>query len=488
MTKLLAAIFLFMISAPAMYAFSLGERDELCLNYGDYSNIQTMAVGYKYVYFLTDNGIIRYDINESQWAEPISPMIGVRPTIIYDFFVTFDDANIWLSTDLGIFMYSETMNSWSSEYELPEGTTKIRSVTAEDQFFAPWDYTYLPGGILLDRYDRRFYLRRILDDGWGHLWLAIDGLGPALADKGSRQIELMTYGLIQNDIVTLGMDNNHQLWMGGQANLSYRSGATRFDIENNNFEHLEFQGTLLKKPNHIQDITFNEYNVFLATDDGVRIVGKSDPNQELRLDHHDGLPDDNILTLLMVGNRLYIGSEFGLVESYISGDTLETIGDINLPSVAILAMEVVGDDIWIGTSRGLYRLNRPTGNIGLLSIPEISETAYINDIKFDGRLVWLATDYDIVSINIKNADINIYHEVSNYGGARAIDISDTLIAAATTQGLLLISTGRNAYHELFTVENGLPSDNINDLIFDPPFLWLGTDSGLCRFYYLYPDL
>ncbi len=488
MKRLLFITLFFLISGPLLSVSMAGDEDEICLNYGEYTNIHTMAVGYKYVYFVTDNGIIRYNINERKWAEPIGPIPGIIPTIIYGFRVSFDDANLWLSTDLGIFLYSETMKSWSSEYEMPEATSVVRTVTMEDQFFAPWGYTYLPGGALLDQYDRRFYLRKILDDSWGNLWLAIDGLGPAMADKGSRQINLLTYGLIQNDIITLGMDKNRQLWMGGESALSSRSGATMFDIEENDFRYFEFFGTLLNKPDDIHDIAFNEHNVFLATNDGVRIIGKHDLNQNLRLNHHDGLPDDNILSLLMVGNRLYIGSEHGLVETYISGDTLETVGGINLPSVAILAMEIVGDDIWIGTSQGLYRLNRPTGNISVLSIPEISESAYINDIKFDGKSVWLATDYEIVSINIKSADIELYPEVSGYGGARAIDVKDTLIAAATAQGLLLISTGRNPYKELYTTQDGLPSDNIKDLIFDEPYLWLGTDHGLCRFYYLSRDL
>ena len=66
--------------------------------------------------------------------------------------------------------------------------------------------------------------------------------------------------------------------------------------------------------------------------------------------------------------------------------------------------------------------------------------------------------------------------------------NDTLIAAATIQGLLLIPLDKNQYSRNYTTDDGLLSDNIRDLIFDDDYLWLGTDSGLVRFWYKDPSL
>jgi ligand-binding sensor domain-containing protein len=276
--------------------------------------------------------------------------------------------------------------------------------------------------------------------------------------------------------------------MCGRVENSFRTGITIFDRAGNEFSHVESYGGLLHRPDAVNDICAGREDIFAATDDGVWVIDRIEKKTRLLPGENNGLPDGAAFTLLMLGDTLLTGTEHGLVTTVVRGDTIETIYETILPSLAILSLKMVNDDLWIGTSQGAYRMDWQTGSIGLLSTSEITETGFVFDIEFDGQRVWLATEYELAAIDINNAEIEVFPEVNNYGGARAVAVADTIVAVATVRGLLLLYTGESPQYEFFTDEDGLPSVNIRDLIFDEEYLWLATDRGLCRFLYNNPDL
>jgi ligand-binding sensor domain-containing protein len=460
---------------------------DLILNYSDFSYITSIAVGYRYVYFGTTNGITRYDISKSQWAEPMMVNEGPGSGVIHEIRVSFDDENVWARTDIGIFEYSNLTDRWTEVDEMPNTQTHGQHLKAGDVYYAPWGYDFLPGGVLADQHDRRFPLTDIVDDGWGNLWIGTWGLGAAHSDNASRRIDLLPYGLLQKDITCLYRDGD-VLWMGGMAENSYRTGLTRFNTKNNSFDYVESYGGLIYNADNVYDITANDRDLFAATGDGVWVVSRKDKKTSDQLKRSSGLPDNNVAALFASGDTLFVGTEYGVGEIYLFTDSVKRISPTMLPSHTVLCLEKAGNDLWIGTNSGVYRLDLETGMLGFLSSDKLSHAGSVYDIKYIDGKIWLASDYELASIDISTAEIKLYPEVNNYGGANAVAANDTLIAAATMQGLLLISQGKHPYSQLFTTSDGLLSDNIRDLIFDENYLWLGTDSGLVRFWYKDPDL
>jgi len=460
---------------------------DLILNYSDFSYITSIAVGYHYVYYGTTNGITRYNITKGQWGEPMMVNQGPGNGVIHQIKASFNDENVWVQTDLGIFEYSNVMEQWTQITEMPKVETNARHLPATETYFPPWGYDYLPGGVLADNHDRRFPLTDIVDDGWGNLWIGTWGLGAARSDNAGRRIELLPYGLLQKDIMTIHRDND-ELWISGEVAGSYRTGITIFNPKNNSFDYVESFGGYIYTADDVYDISSNETDVFAATNNGVWVLDKKKKTIRDQLKRTSGLPDDLILTVLAIGDTLFVGTKYGLGVIDIYTDSTRRISNTLLPSLTVLCLEKAGNDLWIGTTSGAYRLDLETGAIGFLSADEITQSGSIHDIKYAGGKIWLATDYELASIDAVTADINLYPEVNIYGGAVAVAVNDTLIAAATIQGLLLIPLDKNQYSRNYTTDDGLLSDNIRDLIFDDDYLWLGTDSGLVRFWYKDPSL
>ncbi len=460
---------------------------DLILNYSDFSYVTSIAVGYHYVYYGTTNGITRYNITNDRWGQPMMINQGPGAGVIHQIKASFNDENIWVRTDLGIFEYCEVMEQWTQITEMPQVETNAAHLQAVEIYFPPWGYDYLPGGVLADEHDRRFPLTDIVDDGWGNLWMGIWGLGAARSDNAGRRIELLPYGLLQKDITSIHLDKN-DLWMSGNAGDSYRTGITKFDPKNNSFKYVETFGSFIYTADDVYDICSNEYDIFVATNNGVWVVDKEEKTIRNRLKRTSGLPDNQILTVLAVGDTLFVGTEYGLGVLNIYADSVKRITKTLLPSLTVLCLEQADNDLWIGTTEGVYRLDLQTNKIGFLAAGEITQSGSIYDIEFAADKIWLVTDEELASIDVLTADINLYPEVNNYGGARAVAVKDTLVAVATVRGLLLIYLGENPYTQIYTTVDGLISDNIRDLIFDDEYLWLGTDSGLVRFWYKNPSL
>jgi ligand-binding sensor domain-containing protein len=460
---------------------------DLIINYSDFSYITSIAVGYHYVYYGTTNGITRYNLTNDQWVEPMMVDHDPGGGVIHQIWASFDDENIWVRTDLGIFEYSDVMEQWIQIIEMPQVETNSTHLPADEIYFPPWGYNYLPGGVLVDEHDRRFPLTDIVDDGWGNLWMGTWGLGAARSDNAGRRIELLPYGLLQKDIKTIHRDKDN-MWMGGGTGDSYRTGITKFNPKNNSFEYVETFGGYIYAAADVYDLCSNEFDIFAATNNGVWVIDKEKMSIRNHLKRSSGLPDNQILTLLSLGDTLFVGTEYGLGVLNIYADSARRISKTILPSLTVLCLEKAGNDLWIGTTEGVYRLDLETGKIDFLTTGEITQSGYVYDIEFANGKIWLVTDEELASIDVLTADVTTYPEVNNYGGAGAIAVKDTLVAVATLRGLLLIYTGDGKSSQIYTTVNGLLSDNIRDLIFDDEYLWLGTDSGLVRFWYKNPSL
>jgi ligand-binding sensor domain-containing protein len=460
---------------------------ELTTNYSDFSLVTAIAVGYQYVYFGTTHGITRYDINRGEWADPLVSIDGGNDQQIYEMRASFDDENIWVKNEYGMYEYSETLKSWSPASNVPDDNPRVRHLAPDAFYFAPWGYDYMPEGILVDDFGRRFALTDIVDDSWANLWIGTWGLGAAWADEDGRRIELLEYGLLQKDITAVCLDST-LLWMGGRIGESSRNGLTLFDRSQNRFDYIESIIDLRYVAEDVNDIYVSDSNAFVATNDGIWVIDKDDKKIRERLSRRSGLPDNRVLTVMADGGRLIAGTEYGLGILDIYSDSAEQMAQLLLPSEMILCLEMAGDDLWIGTTRGAYRFDLKVKTLARLTAPEITRYGRIFDLDHADGKMWIATEYELASIDLSTARIELFPEIMNFGGVQAVAVKDTVVAVATGSGLLLIYTGDRQYHQLYTVDDGLISNNIRDLVFDEQYLWLGTDEGLTRFWYTSPSL
>lgn len=463
---------------------------DLVLNYSDFNYVNSIAIGFTYVYFGTTNGVTRYNINKDEWAEPLNGIPGLRGSQIYEIRVSQDDENIWVRTEFGIFKYADVLERWDQVESFPADVNPFGKHIAPDfDYFPPPNYNYLNDGVLADFSGHHYPLTDILSDDWGNLWIGTEGLGAIWANESSRRMEFREFGLIQPDIMSIYSDDG-VLWMGGQDVGTYRTGLTIFDWRRNKFDFIE-TGSL---PNPIYDdincIIGNDDYIFFGTNFGVVMVDKKDSSIDRRFYQISGLPGREVKSLYCYGDSLFIGTNFGLALVDLSPDTTDNGATILLTPSEINAMLGFDDFLWIGTSNGTYRLDLLAGEMGRMNLSNIAAAGEIYDIERKGDMIWIATQDELVSINAKTAATQAYPETIRYGGARALAVGEDLVAAATRDGLLLLwteSQQKNRY-ELYTTNDGLISNDVRDVLIDGDYIWVGTDRGLTRFWLKSPSL
>lgn len=468
--------------------FAFHILQDLIVNYSDFSNVRSIAVGFDYVYFGTTGGIIRYHIADREWGIPLTGIDGLEGLDIFEVQVSSDDEYIWARTEFGIYEYRGIADYWMPVGEIPPSTNIIsRHVAPDPLYFPPEGFNYMSDGYLIDFEGRRFPVTDVVDDGWGNFWIGIWGLGAARARTANFHIELLPYGLRQEAVTTMVLDDG-KLWLSGNPENAVRPGLTRFDWRKNRFDYAELQPGQVPAFNQVYDMYVNGTDVFLATDYGVEIIDKNTRTARDHLYRSSGLPDEVAYSVAANGDTVFVGTEYGLGLLKRYRDSVEIRVETYLPSLAVYCLEQTDDALWIGTSRGVYRLDYETGKLGKLTIAEVSGARSVNDIELAGDDIWIATGDNLVSIDLETAEVREYPEVIGYGGATAVAVADTLVAVVVTQGMLLLNTGQKPGRYLYTVNDGLLSDAVSDLIFDGDYLWIGSDRGLTRFWYKNPRL
>jgi len=460
---------------------------DLVKNYSNFSYIHAVAVGFKYVYFGTTNGVTRYNIAKKQWDSPLTGFDGLYDSEILGLKASFDDEHIWVRTESGHYEYTAVFNRWTPIDQIPDEVTNGEHIDIDFDYIPPKGYYYLNTGILVDIYNNEYPIGDVVNDGWGNHWIATWGLGAFRSDNSARILEPLTFGLLQQDITKIYPDNG-TLLMGGSDSGFIRPGLTAFNWEENLFNHIKTEPGLFSFYGQVNAIAASENKIFVGTSDGLLIVDKKENKIIDHIYQKSGLPDNRILSLLVHDNILYVGTEYGLGIIDTRAGFYKSSSKTKLPTHAILSLDYIDNYIWIGTHQGTFRLNLLSEKLGYLKSPEISGKREVRFVKHTDKKIWLGIDYELKSIDINSAEVEDYPEILQYKDVRAIAVSDTIVAVATSEGLAIIIDSYNDSHFLFTTNDGLMSNDIRDLVFDGDYIWLGTDKGLIRFWYKRPNL
>jgi ligand-binding sensor domain-containing protein len=155
----------------------------------------------------------------------------------------------------------------------------------------------------------------------------------------------------------------------------------------------------------------------------------------------------------------------------------------------IYDLEVVRDQVWIGTDIGAYRLSLATGKLQKYQDPDRLLFNRVFDITSADRYLWLSSDGGAVQIDLDSGSTRPYRISSRLIGDRAIAANDRIAAIASDLGVTIIFMDDEHWNsrELSTFD-GLLSPYVFGLILDGDFLWVGTDMGLTRINWSNPRL
>jgi ligand-binding sensor domain-containing protein len=472
--------------ALASSAFGVYDEDE-AITWADFWHVRWITSSMNYVYAATTAGIIKYDKIRRQWEMPLTGVRGIDSRDVYRVYVDEFDKRLIANTGDGLFEYDKHLNRWYPIDKVPDLGSRNAHLEAPSVMYAPSGFTYSNTGTLNDPFGRNWPLSDVLNDRAGNLWLGFWGYGTATADEASQIIKLLPYGLLQERTNAMTMRDG-VLWVSGADVGSQRTGITAFDIEANEFDYIESGLSPSFPIVDVNCLASDSAGVWAGTEDGVYRVGVDSRRIEVRYGREAGLPNENVLSLAVRNDSVWVGTSFGLALMSVSGDSVGIAIPQALQQRIVFDLVLTDDQLWIATSDGAYRLQLADGDFQRLSDPEGMVAGDVYDIEATEHHLWLAGPDGVLRLDRESGDRQTFPMLSTYRDLHAVAANDTVVAVASGQGLTLIYHSTDYRDQRrFTTADGLPSNRIFSLLMDGEYLWLGSDRGLTRFWWANPD-
>ncbi len=242
------------------------------------------------------------------------------------------------------------------------------------------------------------------------IWCCI---GPLSAQNNRLRAFTLEDGLPQSQVYDIIQDEMGYLWMGTQGGGLCRFNGEEFKIWN------ETDGL---QSNYIHGLTFANDSLFIGTKGGLSIKTKN---------KFTNLEGPRITKIYRIENRTYLA-----------------------------------------TNVGIYQYQKKVG-LSKIKLNAKINTSIINDIVFDGKLFWIATNKGLWKLNAisKNASIMERHSAHNF--TAAIFYKNRIFAAAFNEGILVLNTNAKSYGNRW-ISKPLRVTNIS--IHNDNELWFATDN------------
>jgi len=300
---------------------------------------------------------------------------------------------------------------------------------------------------------------KLMVDNQNQIWVGTEGKGVAIWNPDSEWTRRVDYdasdpnGLADPVVWNIFQDAKNQLWIGNDK------GIDLWDSTNNRFIHYQLgKQEWSQEPASSLDIE-QSFDGFIWSATNIGLV-KLDPNTGLptsfrsKTNSDKGLASEFIYALkLDKKQRLWIGHDNGL--SYLDTKTMlfhhfeyKIRTKKSCKGAASYIYEDIEGGIWIGTATGICKYQEETQDFKNFLYEERGSTP--DDIFF------------VTSLLVHKKTLWVGYSGN---GLVRLDLSD-----------------ENAKSTHYTLDNGLPSNNISSiLVDDKDRLWLTTQTGLVIF-------
>jgi len=318
------------------------------------------------------------------------------------------------------------------------------------------------------------------------LLLGIDGQGLWEIDKRNNKIINVykensdnTSSLRGNGVYDILCDENNRVWV-----CTYSGGVSYFDQASPIVTRLIHQ---INNPNSLVNNDVNDIledsrgNIWFATNNGISCLDANGKNW--RSFYADKQEQAQVFLTLNEDNkgRIWAGTYSSGV--YIldgsSGRQLAhySQSESNSPFINDFVFDIYKDshgDMWIGgINREVIRYISSNESFRKYSIQPIYDLTELNQ----GEMLFGCT-YGLLLSNNETGETKTLID-----GSLEMDVLvlDGIIWVGTIGDGLLRYDPANGTTEKYTTFNGLPSNFVNSVAYSDDYLWLGTESGICRF-------
>ncbi len=478
---LLSAICLVLPSDQTTASPRKGEM----VTWGTFQFVRSVGVSLTHAYFATTDGLIRYNKLERRWEDPLTGADGLDESQIRQIWPSRFDDHLYAQLDFGYAEYDLFFDRWYLRNDLPELDTIYRIIRTPIDFIPPVNFNYFSSGSISDMVGRSVSISTVAEDNTGDRWIGTWGFGPAWARGGTRDMEFLPCGLLSSRVdVILPVDSD--LFLGGMLTADSRAGITVFQPNGAGTSYIEGGVVPAFGQLDILALAVSEEYLFVGTPYGLTILSRDGSRVIQTLGDKAGLPDDSISCLQMISDSLFIGTASGLCVWH--SDTIWSIAPKTFGKSRIYDMKPEGDNLWIASDWGAYRLNRKTGELARYADPGQFTAGRVYGFATAGNLLWMSADNGLLKINLKTAQVDPIRLSLMPQVVRPVVANQQIVATTTDHGFILVHHDRaNPISREFTTSDGLPSDRIHALYLDGDYIWIGSEAGLTRFWWNNPD-
>lgn len=316
------------------------------------------------------------------------------------------------------------------------------------------------------------------------LLAGIDGHGISVIDIATSRIR-KTYqndrnnpqSLASNGVYDILCDPGKRVWV-----CTYDDGVLFTNIESKHISHFQHKTNNDNsiKDNHVNDVCEDiDGNLWFATNSG---ISKYNPLTDKWLHVLTDNPEHSHVFLSVCTDsdgRIWAGTySSGLYVLDRSGRTMAhysstSHGSYNNDFVFSL-LEDGNKDIWIGgTNNDIFRYNRRNHNFSHFDYVPVNTFA-----ELDSANMLLGCTSGLFKLNkaTGNKDVLIDSCIVNDILVR----NDTIWVATHGNGLVCLRENKGITAR-YSMSDGLPSDFVTSLLYADGHLWIGTETGLCKF-------
>ncbi len=326
-------------------------------------------------------------------------------------------------------------------------------------------------------------IQTIYEDSHENLWIAgfVKGLIKLVKSPYGGFSRINYYNksnkFISDNVKTVCEDSEGNIWTG-----NYGEGLTILTPKT--FSVYSIEDPLIG--NNIRSICFDSYFKWIGTENGLAKIDLTSGKVLTFYSAGNGLPKDAVTAIYAGGERkLWIGTEKnGLftMDSAYKKLIKYPIGKGELEN-SITNITGKGEQLWVGTKKGLCSINTASGNIKWFTInPGGLPHNYINSLFIDriGRL-WLSTHSNVLTYieNDKLHKIVLNSGIGNLTlGQMAEDSNSHIWIGSNGNGVYMVNP--DSIMNL-TVKEGLFSNYCYSLICDShQNIWVTHKGGLSR--------
>ncbi|NLI16678.1 MAG: hypothetical protein GX409_10385 [candidate division Zixibacteria bacterium] len=461
--------------------YNLGDWVE----YGNFRYVTSITADQKTVYFGTTGGILRYDKINQQWLDPLPIDRGFMSDYVrqlaYD--SIFDE--LWVSTSDGSARYNFTFQRWYMEPDFPDSLIINDWKTGRFvNIFAPFRYFY-QNGYIIDPTMKKFKITvgwrdRLSDTMFIGTW----GLGPAMLDTRQTTLTLMPFGPYNSNISRI-VKVGEYIWMGTDYTRAER-GLTRYDTKTGEWTYFQPESQFDLTDAALVSVIESDSNLWIGTRNGLMRLDNRGGFKSY--DTFKGVPSEKINCLAGFGGFIYIGTGRGLSALPASGIINDSTYKLPLPSMNIFENQIVNDllaydnKLYIATDQAVFSYDADSLRLRELDTPAGDLAAGATAIFGHKKKLFFAISYGVVIVDLdgNSAKLASAPAYSERWQINQIVADDNFVWSATTIGLWRYKLADGSSY-LYTVADGLPTNNINSLALDGGYLWLGTSKNLVRF-------